>query len=389
VVTPSFDPRDPRVRRDPYPAYAALRERDPVHHVASARTWFVADHRRCRMVLTDSRFSAAQGQDLRARSTPLPATMLSADPPEHSRLRAAASPAFTPAALSAVRGWLEPMVLDAIRGAVDTIRSGHEMDLVGQLAEPLAVRVLGRFLGLGDADLPTFASWGRAVSVNLDPFADPVPGGPAADAMQDMLGCFADLMHRPADEHGALTVLARSHSEGVLSAGEALSAAGLLVVGGLEPLVGFATASVANLLFAPVDGGVDATRPRFLVEELLRYDPPIQFTARRALADVDLEGAMIPGGDHVVALLGSANRDRGRFDHPDRLVLDRRVNPHLSFGAGPHVCLGAPLVRQLAELVVAAVPSDCPRLAVRELVRSDAVVPRSHTRLVVAEAIQP
>jgi cytochrome P450 len=386
VATTSFDPRDPRVRHDPYPAYADLRANGSVHHVASARTWFVADHHRCQLVLTDPRFSAAKGQELRARSTPLPSTMLTADAPEHHRLRAAASPAFTAAALVAVRAWLEPMVQDAVRDALDAVASGGELDLVGDVAEPLAVRVLGRFLGLDEADLPSFASWARAVAVNLDPFADPQRGGSAADAMEEMLGRFADLMHRPADEDGALTVLARSHLEGEVSPGEALSTAGLLVVGGLEPLVAFVTGSVSALLSAPVDGGFDGIRTRSVVDELLRYDPPIQFTARRALTDVDLDGVRIPGGDNVVVLLGSANRDRGRFPHPERLVLDRRANPHLSFGAGPHVCLGAPLVRLFGELAVDAVPRSCPRLAVTDAVRSDAVVPRSHRRLVVAEA---
>lgn len=388
MVPLTFDPRDPRVRRDPYPAYDVLRERAPVHYVPAARTWFVADHRRCRMVLTDPRFSAAEGQELRARTTPLPATMLSVDPPEHARLRAAVSPAFKPEALAVARAWLDPMVREAVREVVDTVRSGAEVDLVG-LAEPLVARVLGRFMGLSDADVPSFAAWARAVAVNLDPFADPSPDGSAEDAMQEMLECFADLMHRPADAHGTLTVLAASHSAGLVSPREALATAALLVVGGLEPLVGFATGAAAGLLSAPVEGGCDATRPRSLVEELLRFDGPIQFTARSALRDVDLEGFAIPEGHHVVALLGSANRDAARFDNPDRLVLDRRVNPHLSFGAGPHVCLGAPLVRLLGELVVQALATTCPPLTVREVVRSDALVPRSHSRLVVAEEVQP
>ena len=224
------------------------------------------------------------------------------------------------------------------------------------------------------------------MAINLDPFADPGRQGAAADAMHDMLGRFADVMHRPTDEHGALSVLAHGHAGGMVSAGEALSAAGLLVVGGLEPLVGFATGSVMTLLTASVEGGYGASRTRTLVNELLRYDPQIQFTARGALVDVDLAGTRIPQGDHVVALLGSANRDPERFDQPDRLVLDRRTNPHLSFGAGPHACLGAPLVRLFGELVVQAVPRPCPRLAIREAVRSDAVVLRGHRRLVVAEA---
>lgn len=380
----AFDPRHPQIRRDPYPAYAALRGRGSVQHVPSAGTWFVADHRRCLSVLTDARFSAAQGQQLRLRRTPLPATMLSADPPDHQRLRAAASPAMEPRALQVMTPWLESLIAESVGAAVGTLRSGAAVDLVGQVAQPLAVAVLARFLGLPAADLPSFAHWGHAVSVNLDPFADPDASGAAGEAMHVMLQRFADLMHRPVDRHGALTLLARSHADGLVSPSEALAAAGLLVVGGLEPLAGFVTGLLAVLVTGPHAGDRDPARPRSVVEEVLRYDAPIQFMARRALADVDFGGVVIPQGDHVVALLGSANRDAERFERADQLDLARRVNPHLSFGAGPHVCLGAPLVRLLGDLVVRAVPGDVPRLIVREAELTHAVVPRCHSRLVVA-----
>lgn len=383
----SFDPRDPVVLRDPYPAYAALREDDPVHRVASARTWFVAGHEQCRAVLTDGRFSAAQGQGLRTRSTPLPSTMLNADPPEHHRLRGAVSAAFTPAAMVAAQRWLQPMVEDAVRGAVATLDSGAEVDLVADVARPLAVGVLGRLLGLTDQDLPELATWASAVGVNLDPFADPGRSSVAEEAMQAMLSRFADLMGAPADGDGALAILARSHAMGVVSPGEALSTAGLLVVGGFDPLVAFVSNSVAALLAAP--GSSAPVGPaRSVVDELLRYDPPIQFTARRALTEVELGTVRIPAGDHAVVLLGSANRDPARFDDPDRLVWGRRSNPHLSFGAGRHVCLGAPLARLFGELLLAAAPGSVPPVEVRRVARSTAVVPRGHRRLVVARSGQ-
>ncbi|HEY5783803.1 MAG TPA: cytochrome P450 [Microlunatus sp.] len=395
-MAPSFDPRSPAVRADPYPTYAALRARDPVHHIPAARTWFVAGYRDCRAVLTDPRFSAAQGQLLRARTTPLPPTMLSADPPEHERLRAAVAPAFRPDALQRIRSWLRPLVDERVRRVQEALDAGEQVDLVSELAEPLAATTLNRFLGLAPADLEDFTGWAREVSVNLDPFADPDQLGTAAEAMHQLLSRCAEELYRPRDPDGALARLATSHDAGQISPAEALASAGLLVVGGFDPLIVVSADVVAALLTgttpsagAGVADVVAGGPPRAVVEELLRYDAVIQFTARRALVDVELGGIPIPAGDHVVVLLGSANRDPDRFDEPDLLRSGRRPNPQLSFGAGPHVCLGAPLVRLLGELMVAALPergrsAGDRRAVVVEAVRSPGVVPRGHRRLVVS-----
>jgi pimeloyl-[acyl-carrier protein] synthase len=360
-----------------------MRESHPVHHLASAGTWFVTGHRECLKVLSDSRFSAQHGQSLRLRSHTLPTTMLTADPPEHTRLRASVADAFNPAGMAATRTWMRPMVIESVRQFGQALASGVELDLVSDLAEPLAVAVLGRFLGLHESDLPSLASWGRAVSVNLDPFADPGAGDISAMAMQEMLERFADLLHTPANSGGALAVLSRSHAAGFISPAEVLATAGLLVVGGLDPLAAVVSNAAAALLAAPPGRARTRTRTRTAVDELLRIDAPIQFTARMATQAVQLADREIPAGDHLVLLLGAANRDPTRFADPDSVILDRRTNPHLSFGAGAHVCLGAPLVRTFGALLVDALPASLPPIEVVKEVRADAVVPRRHSHLVL------
>ena len=275
------------------------------------------------------------------------------------------------------------MVTECVRQFGQTLASGANVDLVSDLAEPLAVGVLGRFLGLQDSDLPDLALWGRAVSVNLDPFADPRAGDVSAMAMQEMLERFANLLHMPADSTGALAVLSRSHAGGFITPAEALATAGLLVVGGLDPLAAVVSNAAAALLAAPPRAAPTTTRTRTAVDELLRIDAPIQFTARMATQAVLLGNREIPAGDHVVLLLGAANRDPTRFADPDSVILDRRTNPHLSFGAGAHVCLGAPLVRIFGELIVDSLPASLPPIEVVTDVRSDAVVPRRHSHLVL------
>jgi cytochrome P450 len=360
-----------------------MRESDPVHLLASARTWFVTGHRECVQVLSDPRFSAKHGQSLRVRSHALPRTMLTADPPEHTRLRASVSDAFNPGAMAVARTSMQPMVAESMHQLGAVLESGAEIDLVSELAEPLAVRVLGGFLGLEDSDLPDLASWGRAVSVNLDPFADPGSGDVSAVQMQDMLERFADLLYAPTNPASALAVLSRSHAAGSISPAEALATAALLVVGGLEPLAGLASNAVAALLATTPRATEETARARTAVDELLRFDSPIQFSARMATELAQLGKHQISAGDHVVLLLGAANRDPARFADPDCVVLDRRTNPHLSFGAGPHVCLGAPLVRLFGELIMGALPVSLPRIEVVTEVRSDAVVPRRHSHLVL------
>ncbi|MDP9862638.1 MULTISPECIES: cytochrome P450 [Streptosporangium] len=387
MTAPAYDPRDPGILADPYPAYRALREHDPVHPVPGARLWFLTRHRDCLTVLCDPRFSARQGQRLRQRRTALPTSMLNTDPPDHTRLRRAAAPAFRPGALREHERWLAPLVGAWVLRVREAALAGRETDLAADFARPLAVRVLAGFLGLPEDDLADFGGWADAVAGNLDPFADPARDGEAA--MSAMCDRFADHLfaRSTTPRPDAFTVLARGHLEGLLAPAEAMATAGLLVVGGVEPLGDMVTNAVAAMLAEPgrwrdlADAGGPPARRA--AEELLRIDPPIQFTARTAGEDLVIGGRSIRRGDGVVPLLGAANRDGAKFTDPDRLDLGRRVNPHLSFGAGPHSCLGAPLVRLFARLLIAAVrgcPAE-PRPGGAGPTRRTGAVPRGYASL--------
>jgi cytochrome P450 len=387
--TDVFAPLNLQVWRDPYRAYAAMRERAPVAFDPAANMWFVTSYDHCRAVLRDARFSASEGQLLRHRRNPLPTSMLNTDALEHARLRRAVAPAFEPRALARSRGWVQEIVRGRVRPLLGALESGTDVDIVTEFARPIAVAVLGRFLGLPDDELAEFGEWSQAVAINLDPFANPDGDERASRHMHEMLSRFADQLHarsaRPRDD--ALTVVAESHASGLISAGEALSTIGLLVIGGVEPMSDAIANSAAALLGARSERPHDRCSIRSAVDELLRFDSPIQFTARRATEDLVLGARRIAAGDKMVVLLGAANRDPDRFTNPDRIVLSRRVNPHLSFGFGVHVCLGAPLVRLVAELICAALPRPMPTLVAGRApaVRSSAVVPRGYHSLPVRQ----
>lgn len=394
MAAPTYDPRTPETWHDPYPGYHALRAHDPVCYQPSARLWLVSRHADCRTVLQDDRFSAQQGQRVRVRDDPLPVSMLNTDPPEHTMLRAAVAPAFSRPALRAAQPWITHEIDAALRELRLPLAAGGDVDLAAEFAQPLAARLLGRFLGLADDDLADFARWGPAVSAHLDPFARPDRSSRANVAMTAMIECFEKYRAaRLADGRDVFTVLARAHGGGQLSMEQAMSAAVLLVVGGFEPLadmIGNAVAALSATGLLDADWP-DAVPVREAREELLRFDPPIQFTARTALADVWLGDRLVPRGHSVIALLGAANRDPARFPDPDRLRLGRCDGPHLSFGAGPHVCLGAPLVRLVCDLLLSATWRRLPLLrpGTTPPVRRPGVVPRGYLSLPVCCRAEP
>lgn len=376
---PAFDPRSERFRDDPRSLYRELHAGRPVISVPSANTWFVASHDLCLQVLTDARFSARQGQELRVRDDRLPASMLTTDPPEHDRLRHAASECFSPASMARAEAWIPGEVGDAVDAFVAALDGGSTIDAVEEFADPLAARILGRFLGLPAWEHPALSEWGQRLSVHLDPFAVPDPS--LADAREEMLLRFADLMYEPEDPLGALALLAKSHSAGLATAHELLETAALLVIGGLEPL----SSLIADTLAVRIGSGdLDGTvRVRTVVDEILRYDSPIPFTARRATSDVQLGDHLIPAGENVVVLLGAANHDPARFAEPDELDPSRRANPHLAFGAGRHVCLGAPLVRLAGDALVRRFGRSFPDLEIVDAAtrRRDSTVPHAYATL--------
>jgi cytochrome P450 len=358
-----YNPFSPEVKVNPYPVYRRLREHDPLHFNKYAGMWFLTRHRDCAAILRDARFSAALGQDVRRRGERLPPSMLNTDPPDHARLRDPFMPLFANRVLQQLRPRIQAIVDDLLTQPVDQ----GAMEVIGEFAGPLAARVLAAKLDVPAADLDQFHAWARQSAVILDPLAPPQAqqaGIPAAIALQRY---FAERAAAPQpDPAGFLArLLAVADQPETITRDEVLNACTLIVIGGYEPLVHLIGNGLLVLHNHPAERARLREDPALIksaVEELLRYESPIQFTARVAREDVDLDGRRIRGGQTVVALFGAANRDPAVFADPDRLDLGRAPNPHLGFGAGPHFCLGAPLVRLGAEVALGTLVQRFPHL---------------------------
>jgi cytochrome P450 len=379
TVAPSrggaFDPFDPATRACPYAAYRRLREHAPVAYHPGAGIWFVTGHREAVAVLRDERFSATGGQQLRGRADALPVTMLSSDPPEHTRLRVAISAEFGRARVERLAAEIRDTAVERVAawprpGTVDAVR---------ELAVPVAADALARLLGIPRVDVDRFQAWAIEVAPQLDPLDPLESGSGAAVALAEMLDWFASLLAQrlgaPSDD--VLGALVRAFERSALSGDEARNACGLLVIGGFEPLAD----TIATALWLLLRDGVAVPKQQpdvaAAIEEALRYESPIHFAARVPVEDVELDAARLSAGDPVVVLLGATNRDPDRFAEPDRFEPDRRPNPHLAFGAGIHSCLGAAFARLVARIAVSAVIDRAPAARVtREPRWRDSFVPR-------------
>jgi cytochrome P450 len=369
----AFDPFDPATRACPYAAYRRLRDAGPVARDAQVGIWYVSGHREAGAVLRDRRFSASHGQRLRGRPDALPVTMLSSDPPEHTRLRGAVAGALGSARVAR----LEPGIRERVVERVAAWPRDGTVDAVQDFAVPVVADALGRLLGIPVTETDRFGALAAAVAPQLDPLEPPAPGSTAASAMDELVDWFADLLAErlgtPGDD--ALGALVRAYEAGRLSAEEVRSSCALLVVGGFEPLVDLI--GIAIWLLLEQRDGAAPTDARAIVEESLRLECPIHFAARVPVEDIAIGGTRVPAGDPVVVLLGAANRDPERFGDPDHFDLARRPNPHLAFGAGVHGCLGAAFSRMVARIAVGAVMRGAPsaRLAGAPVWRAS-LVPR-------------
>ncbi|MET7618158.1 cytochrome P450 [Streptomyces sp. NPDC005408] len=350
-------PFSPAGRADPYPAYRWLRENDPVHFDPASRMWLLTSHADCSAALRDDGLSAAQGQRERARDDDLPPSMLTTDAPDHQRLRAPGTLLLGPAAIRSVA--------DRIAAEADALldRAPRVLDATSGIGVPLATAVFAALFGLPDAERPRFELLARAASVNLDPMAGPEAAAAGRRAMGELTR-YLDAHARELTVRGDTSPLAVFASDERLSRAEMLGVLGLAVVGGWQPLAEAVGNGLAWLLPRPEvmarlhTGGDELARSA--MDELLRLEAPIPFTARVATRQVRLPGGTIPAGARVLSVLAAANRDAAVFARPDELVPDRSPNPHLAFGAGPHFCLAAQLVRQTGAVLLARLAGRFP-----------------------------
>jgi cytochrome P450 len=372
-----FDPLRPEFHADPYPFYRRLREEDPVHQ-SPLGFWVLTRYDDCVTALRDPRFgrngfaellSAAYGDGVEPGT--LPRSMLFRDPPDHTRLRALVSKAFTPRVIEQMRGHIQ----DIVDGLLARVQAAGAMDVIADLAYPLPVTVICEMLGVPLADHESIRGWSADIARSLDAIGLPGDaeiverGRIARRALGDY---FRRLVpgRRVEPRNDLLTGLIAAEEQGdKLSEGEVIAMCILLFIAGHETTVNLIGNGVRALLQHPEQLAKVRQDPALVpggVEELLRYDSPVQRTARITNAEVELGGRALPAGAMVVAAIGAANRDPAVFADPDRLDVTRRDVRHISFGSGIHFCLGAPLARVEGQIALGTLLQRAPRLALAE-----------------------
>jgi cytochrome P450 len=367
-----FNPMDPEFVADPYPMYQRLRTEDPVHH-SPMGFWVLTRYEDVVASLRDPRFLkepmiAAVMQRMGVQSATIGLSMLDRDPPDHTRLRGLASKAFTPKVVEALR----PRVQEIVDGLLDRVERNGGMDLIEEFAYPIPVNVICEMLGVPVEDHERFKGWSLDLARGLDsimlgPESEVARrSGRAREGLTEyMRGLIAQ--RRAAPRPDLLSALIAAEEAGdKLSEPELVATSILLLVAGHETTVNLIGNGMLALLRNPDQLRLLREQPPLIataVEELLRYDGPVQRTARAAMEDVTFSGVTIPKGEIVMPFIGAADRDPAQFRDPERLDVTRTENRHVAFGLGIHFCLGAPLARVEGQIAINTLIKRLPNLA--------------------------
>ncbi|MEN8183553.1 MAG: cytochrome P450 [Myxococcota bacterium] len=370
-----YDPFAPGFYENPYPQYERLLERDPVHRITFGQAWIVSRFDDVEALLRDPRLSADDRKSRRfdamrkrlqkagvwdEEQTP---TLLRSDPPDHTRMRRLVSKAFTPRAVAA----LEPRIVKLVGELLDTVSPAGEMDLIRDLAYPLPVQVIAEMLGVPNQDLERFKHWSdeivRTLGVsNLDDFRRSRKAGKELRAYLE--GIAEERRREPRED--LISGLLRAEEKGdTLSIAEVYATCSLLLIAGNETTTNLIGNAVLALLRHPDQLALLRDDPGLVenaVEEVLRFDPPVQLTARLVAEEFEFRGRRFEKGQEIVLLLAAANRDPSANPEPGRFDVTRSEVRHLSFGHGLHFCLGANLARLEARIAISALIRRLPRL---------------------------
>jgi cytochrome P450 len=375
---------------DPYPAYARMRAAGPACFVEPWGAWAVTHYEAVAAGFRDPRLSANRSGAMASKVPPaareriapffrnLSAWALLVDPPDHTRLRGLINKAFTPRVAERLR----PAVVEIARALFDDALGGVRepakdttIDVVEAIATPLPVTVIGDLLGLPRADRHRLKRWSDALAATMGAARATMDLAVAAsDAVVEMEAYFREVVEarRRAPGEDLLSQLLAAREEGrLLSDDELLSTCSMLLFGGHETTSNLIANGVLSLLRNPaqllrlrgVAAGGDAAAWGLALDELLRFDSPVQRMGRIAREPIEMGGATIPEGDRVFLVMGAAHRDERAFLDPDRLDLDRGGAKPLSFGLGAHYCVGAALGRMEAEIAIGELLRRAPRLA--------------------------
>ncbi|MEU6140051.1 cytochrome P450 [Streptomyces sp. NPDC047081] len=378
----AFDPWDPAFLADPYPAYDELRAKGRVHYFEPTNQWLVPRHADVSALLRERRLGRTyqhrfSHEDFGRTAPPAEHEpfhtlndhgMLDLEPPDHTRIRRLVSKAFTPRTVEQ----LKPYVQNLARELAGRLVDAGGGDLLTDVAEPLPVAVIAEMLGIPESDRAPLRPWSADICgmYELNPPEDVAARAVRAsvefsDYLRELI---AERRKNPGDD--LISGLIAAHDEGDrLTEQEMISTCVLLLNAGHEATVN-ATVNGWYALFRNPEQlaalrADHALVPR-AVEELMRYDTPLQLFERWVLDDIEIDGTTIPRGAEIAMLFGSANHDPAAFSTPERLDLTRPDNPHISFSAGIHYCIGAPLARIELTASMTALLETAPTLALTE-----------------------
>ncbi|MCZ0987891.1 cytochrome P450 [Streptomyces diastatochromogenes] len=375
----AFDPWDPYFLADPYPAYAELRAKGRVHYYEPTNQWLVPRHADVSALLRDRRLGRTYQHRFThedfGRTAPPAAHepfhtlndhgMLDLEPPDHTRIRRLVSKAFTPRTVEQ----LKPYVAKLAGELVDRLVAAGGGDLLTDVAEPLPVAVIAEMLGIPESDRAPLRPWSADICGMYELNPSQETAAKAVRASVEFSDYLRELIAQRRKEPGddLISGLIAAHDEGDrLTEQEMISTAVLLLNAGHEATVN-ATVNGWWSLFRNPDQlaalRADHSLVPSAIEELMRYDTPLQLFERWVLDEIEIDGTTIPSGAEIAMLFGSANHDPEVFQAPDQLDLTRKDNPHISFSAGIHYCIGAPLARIELAASMTALLEKAPTLA--------------------------
>jgi len=370
-----YNPLRPEVRADPYPYYAALRRESPVHQIVPGLPFYtVTRHADVLFVLQHPElFSSTAIQGLARNTTAgagsnvvgmhrlsAAAMLIAVDPPHHTRLRRLVNRGFTPRRIAL----LEPRLREIARECIDKVVSRGEMDLMRDVAIPLPVTVIAQMLGVETGRIDQFKHWSDAVAVGFSGMSGEWSPPDVNRALDEMAGYIERVLEdrrlHPRDD--LLSVLVQAEEGDALSTGEALAFVVLLLVAGNETTTNLIGNAMKALLAHPnqlAQVASDRALVPAMVEEVLRWDSPVQGLPRRVMQPTELAGTVLSPGSDLILMFAAANRDESRFPDPDRFDIQRHAEGHLAFGHGVHFCLGASLARLEARVVFESLFERC------------------------------
>jgi cytochrome P450 len=369
-----LDLTDPAVVADPYPAFAAARAQAPVQWHEGMQLWLAFTHAESNAVLRDRRLG-------RIWSDKVPAerfesfnlihrnAILEMEPPDHTRLRRLISTAFARGHVERLRPWVQELAEELVDELVERSGGTESVDVLAGMAELLPVAVIAELLGVPDADRPLLRPWSNAIVKMYEYGRTTQVEDDAERAADEFVGYLRELAAQrrrtPGEDLLTHLVTVRDSAGDRLTEDELVTTCILLLNAGHEATVNVSGNGLLALLEHPSELARLRADPGLLptaIEELMRFDSPLQLFERTATEDVPIGGVTVERGQKIAALLGSANRDPAVFADPDTLDVGRTDNPQISFGAGVHFCIGAPLARVELQASFGALLSRTSRL---------------------------